>query len=74
MDFILINQRSRQQSKNSAGKTFFRLLDNANFDYACRKNVDNSKFEPTCDDIDDIPYIRQYLFDSIYLTNPFLKF
>ena len=59
-DFILMNQRSRQQTKKSVEKDFFKLLNNANFGYGCRNNIDNCKSEPIRDEINEISYIRQY--------------
>ena len=31
-----------------------------NFGYDCRNNLDNCKFEPICDKINEISYIRKY--------------
>ena len=41
-------------------------MNNANFDYDCRNNVNNAKFEPIIDDINEISYIKKYynLFDN----------
>ena len=33
-----MNQKSRQESKN------YKLMNNSNFGYDCRKNLDNCKF------------------------------
>ena len=33
--FILMNQKSRQQSKNSVEKDFYKLMNNSNFGYDC---------------------------------------
>ena len=43
-NFILINQKSRQNAKNSIEKDFFKLMNNANFGYDCRNNLDNCQF------------------------------
>ena len=59
-DFILLNQRSRQTAKNATEKDFYKLLNNANFGYDCRNNLDNCKFEPIYDEIGEISYIRKY--------------
>ena len=36
-DFILMNHKSRQNAKNSVGKYFYKLMNNSNFGYDCRK-------------------------------------
>ena len=43
---ILMNQKSRQQSKNDIEKDFYKLMNNSNFGYDCRNNLDNYKFVP----------------------------
>ena len=45
-NFILKNQTSRQNAKNSIKKDFFKLITNANFGYDCRNNLDNCQFIP----------------------------
>lgn len=59
-DFILINQRSRQNAKDSVKKDFFKLLNNARFEYHCRNKLDNCTFEPICDETEEIAYIKKY--------------
>ena len=44
-NFILMNQKSRQQSKISVEKDFYKLMSNSNFGYDCRNNIDNCKFD-----------------------------
>ena len=39
--FILINQKSRQLSKPKFEKDFHKLMNNSNFGYDCRNNLDN---------------------------------
>ena len=65
-DNILMNQKSRQTVKNPIEKYFYKLLNNTNFRYDCRNNLDNCKFEPIYDEIGEITYIRKYhnLFDN----------
>ena len=66
-EFILMNQKARQESKNLIESNFCKLLNNANFGYDCRNNLDNCTFEPINDDLREITYIRRYhnsIFDS----------
>ena len=65
-DFIIRNQKARQQSRNNVEKDFYKLLNNSNFGYDCRNNLDNCTFVPIFDELDDISYLRKYYscFDS----------
>ena len=45
-DFVLMNQKSRQNAKNAIKKDFFRLMNNANFGFDCKNNASNVTFEP----------------------------
>ena len=65
-DFVLMNQKSRQNAKNSIEKDFYKLMNNANFGFDCRNNANNSKFEPLIDEINELTYIKKYhnLFDN----------
>ena len=38
---ILMNQESRQESKNSMEKDFYKLMNSSNFGCDCRNNLDN---------------------------------
>lgn len=40
MDGSTIIQKSQQTAKNAIGKDFYKLLNNANFGYDCRNNLD----------------------------------
>ena len=59
-NFILMNQKSRQLSKNSVEKDFYKLMNNSNFGYDCRNNLDNCKFVPIFDELGEITYINRY--------------
>ena len=58
-DFILMNQKSRQEAKNKIESDFFKLFNNANFGYDCRDNLDNCVFEPINDEINELSFIRR---------------
>ena len=61
-----MNQKSRQQSKNSVEKDFFKLINNSNFWYDCRNNIDNCKFVSIFDEYMKITFINRYrnIFDK----------
>ena len=65
-EFVLFNQKSRQNAKNNIEKIFYKLMNNANFVFDCRNSTNNTKFEPIIGEIGEITYIKKYynLFDS----------
>ena len=76
--FILMNQKLRQQSKNDIEKDFFKLMNNSNFGYDCRNNLNNCQFVPIFDKIGELTYISRYynIFDSKisdFVTGDLLK-
>ena len=78
-DFILMNQKPRQESTNPIESNFWKLLNNANFGYDCRNNLGNCTFEPINDELREITYIRRYynrLFDreiAPFITSQVIK-
>ena len=58
--FILMNQKSIQNAKNSVEKDFYKLMNNSNFGYDCRNNLDNCKFVPIFDELKEITYNKKY--------------
>ena len=68
--FIIMNQRSRQNAKNSIEKDFYQLMNNSNFGYDCRNNLDNCQFVPIFDELQEITYLKRYYnyFDSKVLS------
>ena len=65
-NFVLMNQKSRQLSKNDLEKDFFKLMNNSNFGYDCRNNLDNCKFNPISDELGETTYVNRYhnIFDE----------
>ena len=55
-----MNQKSRQNAKNSIEKDLFKLLNNANFGYNCRNNLDNCQFILIFDGMNEITYLKRY--------------
>ena len=59
-DFILMNQKSRQESKTNAEKGFYKLMNNSNFGSDCRNNADNVDFVPIFDEINEVYSLQKY--------------
>ena len=59
-NFILMNHKSRQESKTNAEKDFFKLMNNANFGSDCRNNADNADFVPIFDEVNEIYSLQKY--------------
>ena len=59
-EFVIMNQVSRQNAKTNIEKDFYKLMNNSNFDYDCRNNVDNCFFAPIIDEIEEGRYLRKY--------------
>ena len=55
-----MNPKSRQESKNSIEKDFYKLMSNSNFGYDSRNNIDNCKFVPIFDKYNEITFINCY--------------
>ena len=76
--FILMNQKSSQESENDIEKDFHKLMSNSNFGYDCRNNLDNCKFELIFDELKELTYIERYhdIFDpkiSEFVTADLIK-
>ena len=77
-NFILMNQKSRQPSKNNVEKDFYKLMNNSNFECDCRNNLDNCKFAPIFHEYREITFINRYhnIFDqkvSQFVTSDLVK-
>ena len=59
-DFVVMNQKSRQQATSSVERDSFKLLKNSNFVIDCRNNIDNYILEPLYDDLSEISYIKKF--------------
>ena len=58
--FILMNQKSWQEAKTNIEKDFYKLMNNSNFGYDCRNNLDNCKFVAIFDEIKEVTYLSRY--------------
>ena len=58
---------SRQHAKNNIEKGFYKLLNNSNFGYDCRNNLDNCQFIPIFDELQETNYLKKYhiFFDPV---------
>ena len=57
---IEMNQKSRQESKYSIEKDFYKLMNNLNFGYDSQNNLDNCQFVPIFDEYKEVTYVRRY--------------
>ena len=71
-DFVVMNQKSTQQTTSSVKNFFFKLLNNSNFGIDCRNNIDNCILEPLYDDLAEISYIK--IFRTIFSDDTFRNF
>ena len=55
-----MNQKSRQNTENSIEKDFYKVMNNSNFGYDCRNNLDNCQFVPVFDELKEITYLKRY--------------
>ena len=62
-----MNQKSRQNAKNSIEKDFLKLMNNANFGFDCCNNLDNCQFIPIFDKMNEVKYLKRYCnyFDKV---------
>ena len=78
-EFILTNQKFRQEAESKIESDFWKLLSNSNFGYDCRNNLGNCYFQPIRDEMNELSFIRRYynnLFDkdiSPFITSRILE-
>lgn len=53
-----MNQKYRQNAKNKIEKDFYKFMNNANFGFDCRNNLNNVKFVPIINGIIEISYVK----------------
>ena len=58
-NFILKNQVARQNAKIAIEKDFYKLINNRNFGYDCRNNLDNCQFIPIFNKLREITYLKK---------------
>ena len=73
-----MNQKSRQEVKTNIEKDFYKVMNNSNFGYDCRNNLDNCKFVAIFDEIKEVTYLSRYFnyFDqriSDFVTTDLIK-
>ena len=61
-EFVLHNQKERENAKTNVEKDLYKLMNTANFRLDCRINLNNSTFEPIIDEVNEISYYN--LFDK----------
>ena len=59
-NFILMNQKARQEAFHKVESDFCKLLNNSNFGYDCRNNLDNLNFQPNNDEKSELNFIKKY--------------
>ena len=69
-NFILMNQKARQEATDKVESDFCKLLNNSNFGYDCRNNLDNLTFQPIRDELNELNFIKKY---HTNLYNPSIK-
>ena len=71
-DFVVINEKARQNATSSVKQDFYKLLNNSNFAIGCRNNIDNRILEPIYSEISEIAYIKK--FDNIFDNEKCIQF
>ena len=69
-EFVLNNQKERQNAKTDVAKDIYKLMNNASCGVDCRNNMNNCVFEPIIDEMNEVSYLKMYynLFEKKILT------
>ena len=59
-NFVVMNQNARKTAKTIVEKDFYKLLNNSNFGYDCRNNIENCTLDLLYDNLDEISYIKKF--------------
>ena len=46
--------------KKSIEKDFYKLMNNVNFGYDCRNNIDKCQFVPIIDELREVTYLKKF--------------
>ena len=65
-----MNQKARQEATDKVESDFCKLLNNSNFGYDCRNNLDHLTFQPIRDELNELNFIKKY-YTNLY--NPSIK-
>ena len=55
-----MKQDARKAPDTKVEKDFYKLLNNSNFGYDCRQNIDNCNLELLYDGVEEVKYIKKY--------------
>ena len=67
-----MNQNARKSAKTKVGKDFYKLLNNSNFGYDCRNNIDNCSLELMYDDLNELFYVKK--FTNVFQNQSYQEF
>ena len=59
-EFVLNNQKERQNAKTDVAKDIYKLMNNASCGVDCRNNMNNCVFEPIIDEMNEVSYLKMY--------------
>ena len=59
-EFVLNNQKERQNANTDVEKDFYKPMNNANFGVECRNNMNNCVFEPIIDEVNEVSSLKKY--------------
>ena len=59
-DLVTMKQDARKAAETKVEKDFYKLLNNSNFGYDCRKNTENSNLELLYDGVAEVKFIKKY--------------